>query len=224
MGSRMIKKFIIIGVSSILVGCASRTKPAPIVNVTKVPSYLATKPTTATALASTNSGTTLGNLEHNDEVTTTSTVKNDQTSKLATPAKANSSIAKEAHTATVPSDQNRKWISPTYGKIVQKFSATTKGVDYTGDVEQSIVAVNDGKVVYSGNGLKGYGNLIIIKHDKTYLSAYADNQNNLVKEGDLVKRGQKIATMGKVNGKPLLHFEIRQNGKPIDPVILLQGS
>ncbi len=117
------------------------------------------------------------------------------------------------------------WIWPTHGKILNKFSfkdINKRGVDIASKVRQPIVAVSDGKVVYSGNGLEGYKNLIIIKHNETYLSAYAQNKNLLVKEGDVVKKGKVIAAMGmdKNNGF-LLHFQIRKNGKPIDPMRFL---
>ena len=117
---------------------------------------------------------------------------------------------------------NDKWVVPTNGTIEQPFSSSLKGIEYTGKAGQDIYAVNDGKVLYSDKS-KGYGNLIIIKHDKVYLSAYANNQQNLVKEGDLVKRGQKIAIMGvNTEGKAFLHFEIRKNGNPINPNLLLK--
>jgi lipoprotein NlpD len=114
-----------------------------------------------------------------------------------------------------------RWQSPAKGKIVKKFSRQrndAKGIDIAGKLGQSIVASADGKVVYSGDGLISYGNLIIIKHNKTYLSAYAYNRKLLVKEGDLVRSGQKIAEMGRKDKlSPRLHFEIRKNGKPVDP-------
>jgi lipoprotein NlpD len=81
-----------------------------------------------------------------------------------------------------------------------------------------VVAAASGKVAYSGNGLKGYGNLIIIKHNGNFLTAYSHNKVNLVKEGDTVKRGQKIAEVGKTESeRPVLHFELRRNGQPLDP-------
>jgi len=84
------------------------------------------------------------------------------------------------------------------------------------------VATEGGKVVYSGSGLIGYGRLIIVKHNDKYLSAYGHNRKILVKEGDQVTKGKKIAEMGAANnGDPMLHFEIRRNGKPVDPVRLL---
>lgn len=88
-----------------------------------------------------------------------------------------------------------------------------------GSAGQAINAAATGDVVYSGSGLLGYGKLIIIKHSETYLSAYAHNNDILVKEGDRVKVGHKIATMGLGNdGRPILHFEIRMNGKPVNPL------
>ncbi len=115
-----------------------------------------------------------------------------------------------------------RWQKPAKGKIIKKFSRQrndAKGIDIAGKLGQSIVASADGKVVYSGDGLISYGNLIIIKHNKTYLSAYAYNRKLLVKQGDKVKSGQKIAEMGRKDKlSPRLHFEIRKNGKPVDPL------
>ena len=114
-----------------------------------------------------------------------------------------------------------RWQRPAKGKVVKKFSRQrndAKGIDIAGKLGQAIVASAAGKVVYSGDGLISYGNLIIIKHNKTYLSAYAYNRKLLVKEGDSVKSGQKIAEMGRKDKlSPRLHFEIRKNGKPVDP-------
>jgi len=115
-----------------------------------------------------------------------------------------------------------RWQWPSKGKVVKKFDRRrndSKGIDITGKPGDAVLASADGKVVYSGNGLISYGNLIIIKHNKTYLSAYAYNRKLLVKEGDMVKAGLKIAEMGnKEKQMPLLHFEIRKNGKPVDPL------
>ena len=119
----------------------------------------------------------------------------------------------------------RKWFWPTKGDLLnprKKFSERNKGIDIRGRQGQPIKATAEGKVVYSGNGLIGYGKLIIIKHNKSYLSAYAHNEAMLVKEGDIVKQGQHIAKMGLTPDKRvLLHFEIRKNGKPVDPLRLL---
>ena len=97
-----------------------------------------------------------------------------------------------------------------------------KGVKISGRDGNAIRAAEGGKVVYSGSRLIGYGRLIIVKHNDNYLSAYGHNRKILVKEGDQVTKGQKIAEMGTVsNGDPLLHFEIRRDGKPVDPLRLL---
>jgi lipoprotein NlpD len=111
------------------------------------------------------------------------------------------------------------WIWPTEGRVSSHFSESTKGMDISGKTGQPVLASAAGKVVYSGTGLRGYGQLIIIKHNSTYLSAYAHNSKLLVKEGQTVSRGQKIAEMGNSDSKLVrLHFEIRKNGKPVDPL------
>ena len=115
-----------------------------------------------------------------------------------------------------------QWRWPTEGKVLNTFALnklSQRGIDIAGNLGQPVHAVADGKVVYSGNGLAGYGNLIIIKHSDTYLSAYAYNQQRLVNEGMKVKAGKVISKMGRSsNGSTRLHFEIRKNGKPVDPL------
>ncbi len=114
------------------------------------------------------------------------------------------------------------WVWPTEGRVVSTFKskdATRKGIDIAGGVGQKVFAAADGEVVYSGAGLTGYGKLIIIKHDARFLSAYAYNEKLLVSEGQIVKSGQVIAHMGLESvDKPRLHFEIRFDGQPIDPL------
>lgn len=110
------------------------------------------------------------------------------------------------------------WSVPTNGMVLSPYNATTKGVQYGGKAGQPVRAAADGKVVYSGSGLRSYGNLIIVQHDQTYLTAYGNNEALMVKEGDQVKRGQQIARMGKNDaGRVQLHFELRENGTPINP-------
>jgi len=113
-----------------------------------------------------------------------------------------------------------EWSLPAQGKVIAQFSesANRKGIDIAGKLGQPVMASANGKVVYSGSGLRGYGKLIIIKHNNTYLSAYAHNDRILVKEGQSVSRGQKIAEMGNTDAKDVeLHFEVRRYGKPVDP-------
>jgi len=120
-----------------------------------------------------------------------------------------------------------RWHWPVTGKIVKTYKAnepSRKGIGISGKSGQSVKAAAGGTVVYSGNGLINYGNLVIIKHSHSFLSAYAYNQSLLVKEGDSVKRGQSIAKMGQVNSRPQLHFEIRRNGKPVNPLHYLPKS
>ena len=114
-----------------------------------------------------------------------------------------------------------EWLWPAQGRILSGFSEATgsKGLDIAGKAGQPIYAAAAGKVVYSGSGLRGYGNMVIIKHNASYLSAYAHNQKVLVKEGQSVTRGQKIALMGDSDADQVkLHFEIRLMGKPVDPL------
>lgn len=111
------------------------------------------------------------------------------------------------------------WGWPTDGQIVSRYSEKSKGVGIGGNLKQPILASASGTVVYSGNGLRGYGNLIIIKHNDSYLSAYGHNSRIFVHEGEKVAKGQKIAEMGNADGGVVkLHFEIREKGKPVDPL------
>lgn len=121
-----------------------------------------------------------------------------------------------------------RWTWPCQGKLLHGFDPGQpggKGIDIRGRLGQDITAAANGAVVYSGSGLMGYGQLIIVKHDKSLLSAYGHNAKLLVKEGDSVRAGQVIATMGE-NGAsgPMLHFEIRRDGKPVNPLDYLPGS
>lgn len=128
-------------------------------------------------------------------------------------------------TSASSGSQYLAWSWPTRGKIVSPFDAadpSRRGIKIGGRIGNTIQAAESGRVVYSGSGLIGYGRLIIIKHNDKYLSAYGHNRKLLVKEGDQVAKGQKIAEMGTANnGDALLHFEIRRDGKPVDPKGLL---
>jgi lipoprotein NlpD len=125
--------------------------------------------------------------------------------------------------ATVVDSEGLAFIWPHNGAIMAGFDETkNKGLDVAGKAGDPVLAAADGKVVYAGSGLRGYGNLVIIKHNNTFLSAYAHNQALLVREDQSVKRGQTIAQMGNSDADQVkLHFEIRRLGKPVDPVKFL---
>jgi lipoprotein NlpD len=120
-------------------------------------------------------------------------------------------------------DEDIPWAWPATGPVVSGFDESrSKGLAITGRVGDPVLAAADGRVVYAGSGLRGYGNLVIVKHNATYLTAYAHNQTLLVKEDQAVRRGQKIAEMGSSDAERVqLHFEIRRQGKPVDPAKLL---
>ncbi|UCU92152.1 peptidoglycan DD-metalloendopeptidase family protein [Hydrogenophaga taeniospiralis] len=120
----------------------------------------------------------------------------------------------------VPSAEELQFVWPAQGPVIAPFDeAKNKGVAISGRVGDPIVAAADGRVVYAGAGLRGYGNLIILKHNNTYLTAYAHNQALLVREDQAVRQGQKIAEMGSSDADRVkLHFEVRRLGKPVDPL------
>lgn len=140
-------------------------------------------------------------------------------------SKPQSASSKPVTKPKAKSNQKVVWQWPVQGRIISTFSsksATRKGIDIAGKSGQTVAAAAAGKVVYSGNGLPRYGNLIIIKHNDTYLSAYAHNKYLAVKEGQTVKAGQKIASLGRTGAdRDQLHFEIRRNGDPVDPLRFL---
>ena len=153
------------------------------------------------------------------------------TKPASTPASAPAAAASAPATApaaataavTAPAasgEEDLGWIWPGSGPVLAGFDeAKNKGLDIGGAAGDAVVASSDGKVVYAGAGLRGYGNLIILKHNNMYLTAYAHNQTLLVKEDQSVKKGQKIAEMGNSDADRVkLHFEVRRQGKPVDPV------
>ena len=129
--------------------------------------------------------------------------------------------------ATVPAAERAVggWTWPANGVLIGKFASNgslNKGIDIAGDLGQPVFAASGGTVVYAGSGLRGYGELIIIKHSDTYVSAYGHNRRLLVREGQQVKAGQSIAEMGSTGtDRVKLHFEIRRQGKPVDPLQFL---
>lgn len=221
---------LLLSATLILSACSfTRATPAPIVNGTAPP--VTQQPTAAVSAGSAAVATTadatapdtkIQKVDEDDDGTVVSSSAPAPKTKTKPTASGAAASAKATATTTAASGAtlgNVNWLAPIAdGKILQPYSATTKGVDVAGREGQAVFASAAGKVVYSGNGLKGYGNLIILKHPDNYLTAYSHNKVNLVKEGDTVKRGQKIAELGKTESdKPILHFELRKNGKPINP-------
>ncbi|MBU0603820.1 MAG: peptidoglycan DD-metalloendopeptidase family protein [Gammaproteobacteria bacterium] len=149
--------------------------------------------------------------------------------KPATAAQAPAAAAVPAATAAAPAapaavrtEEGVEWSWPAGGRVIARFGdGSSKGVDVAGRLGEPVLAAAGGRVVYAGEAMRGYGKLVIVKHDNTFLSAYAHNSKILVQERDTVKRGQRIAELGDSDteaGKPRLHFEIRRQGKPVDPL------
>ena len=179
----------------------------------KSPGQSTTRATGSTARSSTQESTPAAT--QNTAVAKTSKPLATGSSKTTPPKKA----------VTSNSTEPKSWKWPTKGRVLRGYVAgnpARNGVDIAGKEGQPITATAAGQVVYSGNGLIGYGELIIIKHSEKMLSAYAHNKVRLVKEGDQVSSGQKIAEMGRnPSGDQLLHFEIRARGKPVNPLVYL---
>ena len=148
------------------------------------------------------------------------------TSPAAAPASAPVASAPAPLPAPSAAEDAISFQWPARGNLISGFDESkNKGLDIGGKVGDPVLAAADGRVVYAGAGLRGYGNLIILKHNNTYLTAYAHNQTLLVKEDQAIKRGQKIAEMGNSDADQVkLHFEIRRQGKPVDPAKYLQGN
>lgn len=128
-------------------------------------------------------------------------------------------IAPSVPATPVAAEDDIAWIWPSNGALIAGFDEVkNKGLKIAGKLGDPVVASADGRVVYAGSGLRGYGNLVILKHNETYLTAYAHNQTLLVKEDQTVRKGQRIADMGSSDAdKVMLHFEVRRQGKPVDP-------
>lgn len=144
-------------------------------------------------------------------------------SAVAAPTVASAPATPPASVPAREGDEDMAWAWPAAGSVFAGFEeGKHKGLAIAGKAGDPVLAAADGRVVYAGSGLRGYGNLVIVKHNTTYLTAYAHNQSLLVKEDQAVRRGQKIAEMGSSDAERVqLHFEIRRQGKPIDPARLL---
>ena len=140
--------------------------------------------------------------------------------KPAAASPAPSPVTQAQAPASAGGEEEIAWLWPAQGTPIAGFDEVkNKGIDIAGNAGEPVLASADGRVVYAGAGLRGYGNLVILKHNNTYLTAYAHNQNLLVKEDQSVRKGQKIAEMGNSDADRVkLHFEIRRQGKPVDPI------
>ena len=150
----------------------------------------------------------------------TATRNSDTASGKQTPGQPSSSASANDDVAAAVAPVKITWMWPAKGDLLATFtSGATKGVNIAGREGDPVNAASAGRVVYSGSGLVGLGELVIIKHDETYLSAYAHNKQRLVQEGDQVKAGQTIAQMGRTGtDRVMLHFEVRKDGKPVNPL------
>ncbi|CAM5355214.1 peptidoglycan DD-metalloendopeptidase family protein [Eoetvoesiella caeni] len=230
---------------AVLAGCASRQTQAP---VTDMSGGGATSSVPATGTYIVKPGDTLYKIAqaHNIEVGTLVRLNNitdpgqlrvGQSLRLSGAAGPVSAPVTTAPVAPVPATEPAaepttaarakdasiiSWGWPATGKIIQSFNANTKGIDIAGSVGDPVVAAASGKVMYAGNGVRGLGNLILLGHDSGFITAYAHNQKLLVKTGQSVQKGAKIAAIGQTDTtSPRLHFEIRRSGTPVNPLSYL---
>lgn len=233
-------------VSTALVGCTSRTTRAPIADMTTEPTAPATvagstyivKPGDTLYKIAQASGVDVTRLGQLNNITDPSQLRVGQVLRLdgqvpaqpdpgpavATPITPVPAVepATETQTARASDATLISWGWPTDGKIIQGFNASTKGIDLEGNAGDPVHAAADGKVMYAGNGVRGLGNLILLGHSDGFITAYAHNQELLVKTGEDVKKGSRIATVGQTDTtSPRLHFEVRRRGTPVNPLSYL---
>lgn len=226
----MIKKIISVALFMTIFGCAYReTPPAPISDgiaqfaVGGSGAAIATASSAKTVVpeaaeTNVNAPTKITKLSRMNDSDSATTVK-PATQHKVTPKPV--AVEDNDDKGNITSTTRDGWVMPSKGTVVDKFSQAKKGIDIQAAPGSAVYAASSGKVVYSGNGLKGYGNLIIIRHDNGYLTAYAQNKVNLVKVGQEIKDGEKIAQVGSGG---ILHFELRKNGKPINPIDYISGK
>lgn len=232
--------------SVVLAGCTSSTTRAPIADMTTAPEAPATvagdtyvvKPGDTLYKIAQASGVDVIRLSQLNNITDPSQLRVGQVLRLdgQVPAQPDTGPAIAAPITPVPAaepiagtqtvradDANLiSWGWPTNGKIIQGFNSSTKGIDLEGNPGDPVHAAADGKVMYAGNGVRGLGNLILLGHSNGFITAYAHNQELLVKTGQEVTKGSRIATVGQTDTtSPRLHFEVRRRGTPVDPIAYL---
>ena len=229
---------------AILAGCASRTTRAPVTDMTGGQTDTApasgtyvVKPGDTLYQIAQRHGMDVATLVRLNNITDPGQLRVGQTLRLsgsasaapsapsstATPIPVTPVAPSEPPTPTRAADANLiSWGWPAGGKIIQGFNSNTKGIDIQGQVGDPVVAAASGKVMYAGNGVRGLGNLILLGHSNGFITAYAHNDKLLVKSGDSVSKGDKIAQLGQTEtSSPRLHFEIRRSGTPVDPLSYL---
>lgn len=229
---------------AMLAGCASRSTQAPVTDMSGGPA--ASAPASGTYVVrpgdtlyqiAQRHGIDVATLVRLNNISDPSQLRVGQTLRLsgsapagspaptsvATPTPVTPVTPSEPPTPTRASDANLiSWDWPAGGKIIQGFNTNTKGIDIEGSVGDSVVAAASGKVMYAGNGVRGLGNLILLGHSNGFITAYAHNDRLLVKSGDSVSKGDKIALLGQTDtSSPRLHFEIRRSGTPVNPLSYL---
>ncbi len=235
----------VLGLMLLLAGCAGRQSPAPIVSGSGAASaggtYVVRPGDTLYSIAKKNNISVaslqqLNNINDPTQMSVGQVLRLDSSATVssaaggqavASPVKDGSSASSGTQAASKPgaraSDAGLiNWGWPANGKVIQGFNSSTKGIDIEGQMGSPVIAAADGKVMYSGNGLRGLGNLILLGHSDGFITAYAHNEKLLVNVGETVKKGQKIATLGDSDTtSPRLHFEIRRKGTPVDPLSYL---
>lgn len=233
--------------STALVGCTSRTTRAPVTDMTTAPAAAPATATGATYVVkpgdtlykiAQSSGIDVARLGQLNNITDPSQLRVGQVLRLdgqtapqpasgtavATPVTPVPAVQPVGTTETARASDASviSWGWPTNGKIIQGFNASTKGIDLEGSPGDPVQAAADGKVMYAGNGVRGLGNLILLGHSNGFITAYAHNQELLVKTGQEITKGTKIASVGQTDTtSPRLHFEIRRRGTPVDPLAYL---
>lgn len=229
--------------STVLVGCTSRSTRAPITDMTAAPEAPATvagdtyvvKPGDTLYKIAQASGVNVTRLSQLNNITDPSQLRVGQVLRLDGPMPAQSDPGPAVATPITPvptvepstTTQTARaadaslisWGWPGNGRIIQGFNESTKGIDLEGNPGDPVLAAADGKVMYAGNGVRGLGNLVLLGHSNGFITAYAHNQELLVKTGQDVTKGSRIATLGQTDTtSPRLHFEVRRRGTPVDPL------
>lgn len=247
-GSRVLKALATVGVAALLSGCAGSGIFAPITSLSDlgVDGTYKVQPGDTLSSISRETGVSVNQLIALNGISNPSLIRVGQRLRLSedafvpasdtapTPGSSmaasrmgdDSSSASSASTAPAPSRvtpaadaAKLAMVWPAKGEIIQKFTPQTKGIDIAGELGEPVIAAAGGNVVFAGDAVRGFGNLVIVDHGDGFITAYAHNDTLMVKKGDAVKKSQQIATLGQsATSSPRLHFEVRRNGTPVNPL------